>query len=369
MTNSSPATAVGAEAGSRFLSPFARLGSVAVLFVLVLALGSPQGFGQESEELKQRILQEAPSRSEEYVRLSGELQGVLSISNTGTIDDGEYHAHMEYQTNGKGKVLKVVTKSTSKGMVEQDDEEVYGLNPRYAFTLKRKSSSSPWILTDLIKRSSSTDLGRVGFCLNEYLRCVTYGVLLDHEPLAEVVHKPGFQIGQCRKVQRNGEDLVETAFTYTKVESKGKKSTLKGTLFFAPNRYWCMRSGEIQETGDIVSGTQKFQLTQVDNGGVLPPLSRLYESDGDYVSSYGEKNRQRIRSDVTLRQVTPLPSDEEFTLTAFGLPEPAGMEQPLNRWYLWAALAGIICLGLAALLGWWTRRTRTISKGPQPEGP
>ena len=161
-----------------------------------------------------------------------------------------------------------------------------------------------------------------------------------------------------------GEDLVEMAFTYDQAEPKGKANTLKGTLFFDPHMYWCIRSGEIQRTGDIVSGTLKFHTKQVDSGGVLPPLSRQYDSDGEYVSTAGERNRKQIHQEVTLHQASPLPSDKEFTLSAFGLPEPPGLEQPVVRsWYLWAALAGVVCLVVAGLFGWLARRKRTISTG------
>jgi hypothetical protein len=43
---------------------------------------------------------------------------------------------------------------------------------------------------------------------------------------------------------------------------------------------------------------------------------------------------------------------EEFTLSAFGLPEPPGIPVERSRLYLWIALAGIFCLGIAALIRW-----------------
>jgi len=48
----------------------------------------------------------------------------------------------------------------------------------------------------------------------------------------------------------------------------------------------------------------------------------------------------------------------EFSLTAFGLPEPVGIsfQQP-TRWHLWFALAGVGALALALGLYKWSRRT------------
>lgn len=135
---------------------FSRFGAVAILFTLIFVVDSPQGIGKGSDELERRFLDEAPNRWEEYVRLSGALQGVVYVSQKGTIDDSTYNCWMEYKTNGKAKVLKVVTKEIRNGKVEQDDEQIFGLNSRYAFALTRRSSDLPWILTDFFELSTSS---------------------------------------------------------------------------------------------------------------------------------------------------------------------------------------------------------------------
>jgi len=48
--------------------------------------------------------------------------------------------------------------------------------------------------------------------------------------------------------------------------------------------------------------------------------------------------------------------ERDFTLSAFGLSEPGGVQRP-TRWYLWAAILGIGCLIVAALFFWRTRGT------------
>jgi hypothetical protein len=341
---------------------FSGLGRTAVLSVLVLSIASAQELGQGGDEaLRERFVQEAPARWEEYARLSEGLQGVLSVLHTGTLNDYQYQSLMEYKTNGRGTVLKVGTKHSLKGNVEKEDEEVFGLNPGYGFTLSRKSPSSPWVLTNLFELGNKNQLGRVTFRINDYLACVSSGVRLDNEPLAEVLRKPGFRIGHCRKVRRDSEELVDVTFTYSKEEANRKKRTLNGTVVFDPNRYWCLRSGDIQVTGDFVSGSQKIQVTQSDNAGALPPVSRVCESDGDWISSAGSRNRQRIRYEVTLSQPTRLPSDREFTLSAFGLPEPPGLGRAPTPWYLWAAVLGFVCLGLAVFLRWRARRAERVT--------
>jgi hypothetical protein len=47
---------------------------------------------------------------------------------------------------------------------------------------------------------------------------------------------------------------------------------------------------------------------------------------------------------------SPMPEDEEFTLTAYGLPEPLGISLPTrSRAWLWFALAGLAALGAGFL--------------------
>jgi hypothetical protein len=254
--------------------------SISFACALILVVGSTYALGQGDEELKRRFVQEAPSRWEEYVRLSGEVQGILTISHTASLNAFEEQSRLEYKTNGRGKLLKVFGRQMINGKVEPEDEEIFGINSDYAFALRRKSPSSFWLLTDLIKVNNGSDLSKVASRFIHYLRGVTYAVYFDGEPLTEVVHKPDFRLGHCRKIKCEGEDLVEVSFTYTKMDDKWNRS-LQGKLVFDPNRYWCLRSGESQVTGNFATGTDIFHVTQSDNAGRLPPLSRVYLTDGD----------------------------------------------------------------------------------------
>jgi hypothetical protein len=345
-----------------------RLGLTVLVSTLAFALWPPQGLSQEGDEaLKQRFLKEAPLRWEEYARMSGELQGVLSVSYKGTLGDYQADARSEFKTNGRGKILKVSGKGSRGGKVENEAEEVFAFNPRYAFELRRKSPDSPWVVTNYLERREDTDLGKVARRIDGYLKAVNLGVRLGpaSESLAEVVRKPEFRIGGCRKVQTDGEELVEVAFTYSRKDGPYQQS-LSGKLLFDPRRYWCWRSGDMQQTGDIVSGTLKLRGTQSENAGERPPLSRVWEYDGDWVSlkEPGVRNRQKIRWEVTLSQPTSLPADEEFRLSAFGIREPVGVvwEKPTPT-YVWILVAAGVAAALAFGFRYLARRGRAAASG------
>ncbi|MBA2227964.1 hypothetical protein H0921_17535 [thermophilic bacterium 2918] len=64
-----------------------------------------------------------------------------------------------------------------------------------------------------------------------------------------------------------------------------------------------------------------------------------------------------VTSEYDLRDEGVEPLEREFTLSAFGLPEPVGVEweRPV-RWYLWLMLAGMVCLVAGGVFYWLSRR-------------
>lgn len=341
--------------------------SFVITSTLILA-SAPQGLAQGpgGDEALKRFLREAPPQWEEYVRRSKELQGVLAVSiqNARSQDNTQFESRTEYKTNGKGAILIASVKGSSNGKVEREEEEVFGLNPRYAFNLSHKTPGSPWVLAKFFDRSRSADLGRVATQVESYLTAITSGVRLDGELLAEMVRKSEFRIGSCRSVQREGNELVEVAFTYSKMDGKWKRN-LNGKLFLDPNRYWCWRSGEVRAVSEgFSSGTLKFEGTQSANDGDSPPLSRVWESDGDWTSSKGEwSNQQRIRYEATLNRPSRLPADTDFTLSAFDLPEPFGVVwKKQTPTYVWLLVAAGTCAVLAVGFRYLARK-RAVNSG------
>src|SRR5262249_483433 len=83
-----------------------------------------------------------------------------------------------------------------------------------------------------------------------------------------------------------------------------------------------------------------------------------------------EKNSKGMdqTEDYDLHEVDP--PDDEFTLTAFGLPEPVGMEtKRSSRAYLWFGLAPAGALALGYLLRRAARRRAERSTRPVPSSP
>jgi hypothetical protein len=61
---------------------------------------------------------------------------------------------------------------------------------------------------------------------------------------------------------------------------------------------------------------------------------------------------------------TNLP-DDAFTLSAFGLPEPAeATRSRVVPWHLWLSIAGTLCIVLGAVFYWLKKRAATAATSP-----
>ena len=126
-----------------------------------------------------------------------------------------------------------------------------------------------------------------------------------------------------------------------------------------------------------MSGTLKVQveeLSQTSNSLPVPKRGTREEVwfyDSQFVAKgFPAKVNNKTDWEYDLIEPSPLPRDEEFTLSAFGLPEPptSNNDAPI-RWYLWLGLAGIGCILLAAYVHFQKRRRTSSEYAPAKSRP
>lgn len=350
---------------------FANLFPVSVLLfslegVLMLAQAQEQ---TPDSSLKDRFLQDAPERWETYSQKTQELQGAHSFQFSATLENRRNNNKYEEKNGREGrKIIKSTTESSRDGKMMKKTFELFGLNPHYGFILQRENAASPWSVVGLsavIDHSILDDnfKNKIEKYDGFYDNLVRIGI----HPLAEMIQQSEFRILQCQGIRQGESQLVELVFDYSHDVKLGENSTQGGTLILDPKRFWCLLSYKIRTKSPQGEGAMTFRVLKMEETANGLPVARSSILENEIVYSNGQKNKVKFEFQTDLNIPRKIPDDNEFTLSAFGLPEPPiGLGKRPIRWYLWVALGGIICLALAALSRWKGRRATGPTENPQP---
>jgi len=322
--------------------------------IVVAVFYTGEIIAQENTDWKERFFAEAPKRWEEYLRFARSLQ----VSVTSTRYDGANrtpvkHIRHEFKQT-KGASLRIYQELGPKSKAEAE-----GTNLSYSFELKRRSPDRGWIITDLeFPEQSATFSDEQRGHQEKQLQTICDCLKLWNLWLPTLLHDPDFKITAIKPLEIDGRTVVRFDFDYPKPDKdypvKGAILLKGGWMVFDPEHDWILRdylvhTGHpekyfIRKTFQIREGTGRHPIITHSRVQIVGKGEESFES-------VTEAQHQTVeQSDVPL---------EEFTLSAFGLPEPAGAQVSRSRLYLWIALAGIVCLSIAALIRWQIRRTRT----------
>jgi len=230
---------------------------------------------------------------------------------------------------------------------------IYGSNPNYAFELTRQTEEAPWVVAQVIDLKREKVPSTMEQYFERYQRDINWLVKLRSDYLLDLIRKPEFRVVGCRTTPQAGEELLEVSFDYPHEVLEAGNPVQGGTLVLDPQRFWCLRSYQVRTQGKGSRGTMKFRVLELGEAGEGLPFPRRAVADYEFVSDEGHTNTHHWQFDYDLRAPQQLPGDEEFTLSAFGLPEPPGVEwKKPTPWWLWVGGAGIACLVLGGLFYW-----------------
>ncbi len=340
--------------------------------VLILCVvpypGTLQAQGQ-SLPVAQPVLEEAQKGWERYSRKIDDLQGSYSLAFAAL----GFAQGINHQLKESSLTVVSYKKRTNARLLKYSDNEVntkgknsyvevaFCLNPRYAFQIQRKSSSSPWVVVQLLDldKDPIPELFERRFAA--FASTIKHPVTLYDQPLLEVVRKPFFQVLECRRIQRNREELIELVFSYKHPEPDRDGTFQGGTLVLDPQRCWTLRSYQLEGKTSIGQGPMRYEVDEPGELGASAPAPKRAHQVNEWtftkIIDNLSKNKQEWHWEFNLSEPSTLPSEQEFTLSAFGLPEPPGLawRKPIP-WYLWAAVAGIACLLLGVVFSWLRKR-------------
>ena len=307
-----------------------------------------------AQSMRERFFMETKEKWEVYGRLSVGLQEESEVSSRVINTQQGFGAGEQAQTkrDRAGKHLLLMTEGNDPKL----GHTCYVKNERYAFGLRRKERSAPWVMTELFTDLNSADC-------KAFIRNPLYDgnftargpFALYNESIENVVKDPNFQIKEIESFQRDGLSLVKIHFINQQPDFKPKGFRVSlyesGWAVFCPDQYWrlCEFEAAVLQFGGhrfTVRGTLECKVDAkgfpIFTGSLVRWKGRSPLDGKDYESE--------IKTKSTIEERDPSP--DEFTLTAFGLPEPMGMP-PVNRggsrWWFWITLAAAGSLALALL--------------------
>jgi hypothetical protein len=314
------------------------------LWLVVSVISAGFCLAQSSPDLEARFLTEAPQGWQDYREFAERLQGSVVIT---TKDHGKiiFQRRAEFRSNPKCRML------VFQYLEPKRDETVYAFNSAYEFSIRRKSNDAPWLLTHLeVGKKSMQEKG----VLHEEWGVLTFLLNGGGLDVLELVRDQNFRVVSATSVNQDGAELIKIQYARPQpLATEGPRSMAptiqSGTLLLDPNHFWTNRSSLANRA--IRDGNQtlqlKFQLRDVSSRYPIPlRLTQTFENTVE-----GRKVAQTTELDFDLKELSRLPREEVFRLSAFGLPEPMGVPA-LSRSYtwLWIILAGFVLLALGLVL-------------------
>lgn len=220
-------------------------------------------------------------------------------------------------------------------------------NSEYHFHLLRHGDGKPWVIRDVKKRSAEADeywAYRVEFCKE-------LAVAQAAPPLPNVFHSRGFRCVRADP-EPGGRGYVRVTFTNVPETTPVSNDRVKGGwVVLDPARYWVIVESEVElDLGEKskVEGFDKYAVVNEyhkESSGGHPILAKSLMT-GKFWKKGKLWQEAEYHSTFESRERPSIP-ESEFTLSAYGLPEPHGARPKKTRWYLWLGGGAIACLALA----------------------
>lgn len=344
-----------------------------IIGIVVAAFFTGGSLAQEKKDWKDRFYAEAPKRWEDYLRFARTLQITVSDnlyrgvnrSPNGTIRT-EFkqargaclcvvHRHLPPKPLPPGS--RIAPSQLARINARRTSSEAEGFNPSYSFTLNRRGPDKGWIIKDLELPDQSNNFSdkQIKFQESRLKSDVCLCLRLQNLWLPTLIQDPDFKITAIQIQEIDGRAAVRFDFDYPKAEKDypgdGGFQIKGGWMVLDPEHDWTLREYIVFSQNYTHHGTLLIREGTDRHPIITRSTYKIVDKGGELLDTFDSDWQTVEQSDVPL---------EEFTLSAFQLPEPPGTKKEGSRLYLWIALAGIVCLGVASLIRWQIRRTRMV---------
>jgi hypothetical protein len=229
---------------------------------------------------------------------------------------------------------------------------------QYAFDLKRRDQNQQWALTQfhtekLPARFGAAPNGRRAGPL-----------WLQDQWLPDWYSQPGFKVTSAVSENRDNKGLCRIEFSWKPTNrvqgpiNQGETFIKEGWIVFDPAHSWCVDSFEAKAAWTscpnvIIRGrydrTEHFEEK---------PTKYRYTDETSGTLNDGTNVHRELMADFQF--LGDSATEDNFTLSAFGFPEPAGAgsPKPIPR-YLWLLSSAFLLLASRAIIRFFFRRRQT----------
>ena len=316
--------------------------------LLVLFVTAPvPSIAQEEVSIKEKFLKVAPGEWLVYEAFLRSLQGDAKII---TVREGTtvYSAIWTIRQNPQCRLVIRQREAYADRPADSTSGMVSAYNPSYAFTLRRERKENDWALkalgaakNDAAFQSLVTETDEASSFLGIFLRVgPTY--------LSGLVRQESFRLLDAKLVKHKGAEAVRIDFDNSHpLDAKGEFVPIQeGTLVLDPIHHWVLLAAEVKMD---FSNTKRNTLIEINyrtkGMKIQIPQDATEELDGMNTET-NKAFREKTRYEYDLHEPKSFPEYQEFTMSAFGLPEPMGMPAVDRgiRWHLWLSLAAAAVL-------------------------
>lgn len=343
-----------------------NLAGACTLLGFCIALSVPPSARGEKDLARESFLQQyqphAKALESAYTnvrvkwRQSNEIeQGKLSV---GYIE-GKYN-RLNYRWNVRGATVD----SKTKQVISRDKyDSIDCRNTHYLFHLRRQEGSDQYFLRKINIYSGHEPVLDVQNSLSSFN--APYADYIKKKTYLEVAQDPETHIVKFEDClwQNKTRKALATRYIFNVPGSKRRADCIT-VYYFSPEDGWiCCGMKSYVADGSEREGLEERYFYEAKEGDRLPALKRIEQ----WVYNLQDTSKSRLRSTTEIdefhRSPVPFP-DSDFRLSAFGFPEPMGVEPlPPSRNWWWLLVAAVAAAGLAMVFAWLKRRhTRTAPR-------
>jgi hypothetical protein len=297
-----------------------------------------------------------------YERFARSIQGMARITTVFSGSDG-----------AKEDILRIVLKQNQncascciRKEQENPTESISFANPQYAAELRRKGADLADVVLERFSDTPQRPPNGGETVFEKTLPIISqHFYVANRMPLSQILADTHFKIRKMSKRFENDRELVRIDYQAVR-DPSGMRFVYSGWVDLDPSRCWCIvrakGSREVTRKNGKSAGDSftEVEHEMIDHPSGFPLVKTSTARVTQHIYEGKERKEKtknsRVRIDYEWEVNDHVP-DSEFTLTAYGLPEPGS--DPVKKsspLYVWIILAAGISFGLGAGFRFLARR-------------